>query len=89
MGGMELLPRPFSREAEQGKSLLPLFLNLSHVKVLNFTLEVRSGMGRAFSPSQNNNGFTPLYTVYTFRDENLFRINLKARHTKAVKAEDS
>ena len=46
-------------------------------------------MGRTARPIQNNNGLTPLPPVYTFRDDNLFMLNLQDIHTKAVKVDDA
>ena len=45
-------------------------------------------IGGTFSPSQKNNGLMPLPTVYSLRDENLFRIKLQAKNTKLVKADN-
>ena len=47
------------------------------------------GLGRTVRPSQKNNGLTTLPPCYTLRDENIFRINLQAIHTKAVKPDDA
>ena len=47
------------------------------------------GIGRTVIPSQNNNGITPLTPVYILRDENIFRLNLQARHMKAFKSDDT
>ena len=77
-----------SRAADKSKVLLTSFLKLPHVKALQFALEVGLVIGRTISPSQNNNGLTPLPPVYILRDENLFRINLQVRHIKAVKDDD-
>ena len=67
--------------------LLTSFLKLSPVKDFQFALAVVLGVGRTVTPSQKNNGLTPLSTIYTLRDENLFRLNLQVRHTKAVKSD--
>ena len=90
---MDLPPGPiveaFSREVEQSKVLLTSFLELPPVKALQFALEVGLGIGRTDSPSHKNKGLAPLPTVYTLRDDNIFRINLQSRHTKSVKAYDT
>ena len=61
---------------------------LTPIKALQFALEVELWMGRTVSPSQNNNGLTPLPTVYTLRDKNIFRLNLQSRHKKVFKSDD-
>ena len=92
-GAMDLTPGPiveaFSRAIEQSKVLLTSLLKLPPVKALKFSVAVELGIGRTVIPSQNNNGLTALPNVYTLRDENIFRLNLQVRHTKAVKDDDS
>ena len=68
--------------------LLNYFLKLPPVKAFQFALEVGLGIGRTFIPIHNNNGITHLPPVYTFKGESLFRLNLQAIHTKAVKVDD-
>ena len=79
----------FSRAVEQSKIFLTYFLKLSHVKDFQFALAVELGNERTSSPSQNNTGLTTLPPVYKMRDDNLFMLNLKAIHTKAVKSDDA
>ena len=79
----------FSRAEDQSKVLSTYFLRLPPVKDLQFALAVGLEFGRTINPIQKNNGLTPLPTIYTLRDENLFRLNLQAIHTKAVKADDA
>ena len=69
--------------------LLTSFLKLPPVKVFQFALAVELGNERTSSPSQNNTGLTTLPPVYKMRDDNLFMLNLKAIHTKAVKSDDA
>ena len=68
--------------------LLTYFLRLPPVNDLQFTLELVLGIGRTFCSGHNNNGLISLPPAYTLRNENSFRLNLKSRHTKAVKADD-
>ena len=88
---MDLPPGPiveaFSRAVEQTKVLLNYFSELTPVKDLQFALEVGLWIVITVIPSQNNKGLIPVPPVYTLRDENLFRLNLQARHTKEVKAD--
>ena len=79
----------FSRVADKSKVLLTFFLKLPPVKALQFALDGVLGMGRTVTPSQNNNGITPLPPIYTLRDDNLFRINLQDRYMKAIKEYDT
>ena len=67
---------------------MTFFLRLPPVKALNFALAVVLGIRINVIPSKKNNGLAPLYIVYTFRDENLYRLNLQAIHTKSVKADN-
>ena len=87
---MDLTPgsivETFSREAEKIKVMLTYFLRLTPFKALQFTLSVGLGIGSTVITSQKNNGIIPLPPIYTLRDENLFRLNLQVRQTKAVKA---
>ena len=77
-----------SRAEDKSKMLLTYFLKLRPVQDVQFDLALGLGIGRTFIPSQNNNGLTPLPLVYILKDENLFRLEVQARHTKAVKAHD-
>ena len=92
-GAMDLPSGPivkaFLRAADKSKVMLTSFLRLTPVKDLQFALVVVLCIGRTVRPSQKNNSIAPLPPVYTFRDENLFRVNLQARHTKAVKSDDA
>ena len=67
MEAMDLSPRPiieaFSRAADRSKALFTSFLKLPPVKALQFPLELGLGIGRNISPSQKNNGLTPLSPV--------------------------
>ena len=90
---MDLPPGPIvevcSRAVEKSRVFLTSFLKLPLIKDFKFSLAVGLGIERTVSPSQNNNGLTPLPTIYTLRDDNLYRLSLQSRHTKAVKAYDA
>ena len=74
---------------DKSKVLLTYFLILPPVKAFQFALDRVLGMGRTVTPSQNNNGITPLPPIYTLRDDNIFRINLQDRYMKAIKEYDT
>ena len=90
---MNLPPGPiieaFSRAADQSKAFLTSLLKLPPVKDFRFALAVGLGIRITVSPSKKNNCLTPLPPVYTLGVKNLFSLNLQARHTKAVKADDA
>ena len=77
----------FSRVVEKSRALLTSFFKSPPVKAFHFALKLGLGIGRTVRLSQKNNGLTHLPPVYTLRDENIFRLNLQYRHTKAVKAD--
>ena len=79
----------FSRAEEKSEAEFTSFLKLPPVKAFYFYLAVGLGIGITVSPSQNNNCLTPIPPVYTLRYENLFRLNLQERNTKAVKDENA
>ena len=60
------------------------FSKLPPVKNFQFALAGGLWIGINMSPCQKNKGLTLLSPFYTLNGENIFKLNLQARHTNAV-----